>query len=61
MISKLTNIETKNSSLETSLTQIVKKITAIGQIRKDLDKVTSHGQVNKVELEIKTVKNTTKS
>lgn len=44
--SKLTNIETKNSFLETSLTQNEKKITAIGHIREDLDKVTSHGQAN---------------
>lgn len=48
MNSKLTNIETKNSSLETSLSQIEKKITAIWQIR-DLNRVTSYGQVNKVE------------
>lgn len=44
MTSKLTNIETKNSSLDTSLSQIEKKITAIWQIR-DLNRVTSYGQV----------------
>lgn len=48
--SKLTIIETKNKSLE----EIEKKITAIGQIRENLDSITS--RVNKVELEIKTVK-----
>lgn len=51
MNSKLTNIETKNSSLESRLTEIEKKIH---QIREDLVKDTS--QVNKVKLEIKTVK-----
>lgn len=48
---KLTIIETKNNSLE----EIEKKITAFGQIRENLDNITS--RVNKVELEIKTVKN----
>lgn len=48
--SKLTIIETKNKSLE----EIEKKITAIGQIRENLDSITS--RVNKVELEIKTAR-----
>lgn len=41
--SKLTIIETKNNSLE----EIEKKITAIGQIRENLDSITS--RVNKVD------------
>lgn len=40
--------------LEFRLTEIEKKIMAIGQIREDLDNIIS--LVNKVELEIKTVK-----
>lgn len=59
MNSILTNIETKNSSIEFRLTEIEKKITAMNQIREDLDNITS--RVNKVELEIKTVKKTTEN
>lgn len=52
MNSKLTNVETNNSSLESRLTEIEKKLTSIGQIREDFDKVNPKF---KGELEIKTV------